>query len=148
MSRKLFTTGCVVLIALGLVHLLGHYMMTTSQGQTEADRQLLAMMRGNPQDMGLGMMRSMFDLVTGFSLTFSVLPIGMGLAGLRRPAPRACRTRPAAAGGDRLRRHVRGDDRGGAALLVPGPARLHRRRLLVLRVGRGDRPTDLRARNA
>ena len=91
MSRKLFTTGCVVLIALGLVHLLGHYMMTTSQGQTEADRQMLAMMRANPQDMGLGMMRSMFDLVTGFSLTFSVLPIGMGLAGLvvRRHAPAA-----------------------------------------------------------
>jgi hypothetical protein len=82
MSRKLFTTGCVVLVALGLVHLLGHYMLTTSQGETDAERQLLALMRSNPQDMGLGMLRTMFDIVTGFSLTFSVLPIAMGLAGL------------------------------------------------------------------
>jgi hypothetical protein len=82
MSRKLFTAGCVVLIALGLVHLLGHYSLTTNQGQTEPERQLLAMMRANPQDMGLGMVRSMFDIVSGFSLTFSVLPLAMGLAGL------------------------------------------------------------------
>ena len=82
MSRKLFTAGCVVLIALGLVHLMGHYMLTTSQGETDAERQLLALMRSNPQDMGLGMMRTMSDIVAGFSLTFSVLPIAMGLAGL------------------------------------------------------------------
>jgi hypothetical protein len=82
MSRKLFTAGCVVLIALGLVHLLGHYGLVTSQGDNDAERQLLAMMRANPQDMGLGFVRSMFDLVTGFSLTFSILPLGMGLAGL------------------------------------------------------------------
>jgi hypothetical protein len=82
MSRKLFTAGCAVLIALGLVHLLGHYGLITSQGDTEQERQLLAMMRGNPQDMGLGMRRTMFDLVTGFSLTFSVLPLAMGLVGL------------------------------------------------------------------
>jgi len=82
MSRKLFTAGCVVLIALGLVHMLGHYALVTSQGDSEAERQLLAMMRGNPQDMGLGMVRSMFDILTGFSLTFSMLPLGMGLLGL------------------------------------------------------------------
>jgi len=82
MSRKLFTAGCVVLIALGLVHLLGHYGLVTSQGDNDAERQLLAMMRANPQDMGLGFVRSMFDLVTGFSLTFSILPLGMGLLGL------------------------------------------------------------------
>jgi uncharacterized membrane protein len=82
MSRKLFTAGCVVLIALGLVHTLGHYMMTTSQGETDAERQLLAVMRANPQDMGLGMLRTMFDIVTGFSLTLSILPLGMGIVGL------------------------------------------------------------------
>jgi hypothetical protein len=82
MSRKLFTAGCVVLIALGLVHMLGHYALVTSQGDSDAERQLLAMMRGNPQDMGLGMVRSMFDILTGFSLTFSMLPLGMGLLGL------------------------------------------------------------------
>ncbi len=82
MSRKLFTAGCVVLLALGLVHMLGHYALTTSQGDDDAERQLLALMRSNPQDMGLGMHRTMFDIVTGFSLTFSVLPLAMGLAGL------------------------------------------------------------------
>jgi hypothetical protein len=82
MSRKLFTAGCVVLVALGLVHMLGHYMMTTSQGETDAERQLLTLMRSNPQDMGLGMLRTMSDIVAGFSLTFSVLPIAMGLVGL------------------------------------------------------------------
>ena len=39
-------------------------------------------MRGNPQDMGLGFVRSMFDIVAGFSLTFSILPAGAGLLGL------------------------------------------------------------------
>jgi uncharacterized membrane protein len=32
--------------------------------------------------MGLGFVRSMFDIVAGFSLTFSILPAGMGLLGL------------------------------------------------------------------
>jgi hypothetical protein len=81
MSRKLFTAGCVALIATGLVHLLGHYQLTTAAGETEHERQLFAMMRAEPQDMGFGMMRTMFHFLTGFSLTFAVLPIGMGLAG-------------------------------------------------------------------
>lgn len=93
MSRKLFTTGCVVLIALGLVHTLGHYTLITSLGETDAERQLLVLMRSNPQDLGLGFMRTMFDIVAGFSLTFSVLPLGMGLLGLvlRRHAASAPR---------------------------------------------------------
>jgi len=91
MSRKLFTAGCVVLILTGLVHLLGHYKLVTSPGETEHDRQLLAMMRADPQDMGLGMKRTMFHFLTGFSLTFSALPLGMGLAGfvVRRHAASA-----------------------------------------------------------
>lgn len=91
MSRKLFTAGCVVLILTGLVHLLGHYQLVTSPGETDHDRQLLALMRANPQDMGLGMMRTMFDFLAGFSMTFSALPIGMGLAGfvVRRHAAAA-----------------------------------------------------------
>jgi hypothetical protein len=32
--------------------------------------------------MGLGFVRSTFDLVAGFSLSFSILPSGMGLLGL------------------------------------------------------------------
>jgi hypothetical protein len=81
-SRRLFTAGCVVLIALGLVHLLGHSRLVANQGANEAERQLLAMMRGNARDLGLSMVRSTFDILAGFSLTFSTLPLGMGLAGL------------------------------------------------------------------
>jgi hypothetical protein len=80
MSRKLFTAGCVLLLLTGLVHLLGHYQLTTTTGETERERQLLAMMRADPQDMGLGMKRTMFDFFAGFSVTFSTLSIGMGLA--------------------------------------------------------------------
>jgi hypothetical protein len=82
MSRKLFTAGCVVLIALGLVHLLGHYGLVTSQGETDEERQLLAMMRANPQDMGLGFRRTTFDILSGFSLYFSVSSLALGLLGL------------------------------------------------------------------
>jgi len=82
MSRKLFTIGCVVLIALGLVHLMGHYMLTTNQGENDAERQLLAMMRSNPQDMGLGFLRTTSDILSGFSLYFSVSSLGLGLIGL------------------------------------------------------------------
>jgi hypothetical protein len=82
MTRRLFAAGCWVLVALGLVHSLGHYGLMNAQGDTEAEKQLLSLMRGNRQDMGLGFVRSMFDLLAGFSLTFVVLPIGMGLLGL------------------------------------------------------------------
>ena len=82
MSRKLFTAGCVVLVLLALVHLLGHYRLTTSGGDTEHERQLLVMMRAAPQDLGLGMKRTMFDFFAGFSLTFSVTSLGLGLVGL------------------------------------------------------------------
>jgi hypothetical protein len=81
MSRKLFTAGCVVLILLGLVHLLGHHHLMTAVGDTEQERQLLAAMKADTRDMGLGMMRSTFDFFAGFSLTFSVMSLGLGLAG-------------------------------------------------------------------
>ena len=67
--------------------------MMNAQGDTEAEKQLLSLMRGNPQDMGLGFVRSMFDLVAGFSLTFVVLPIGMGLLGLVLLRPRGAGAR-------------------------------------------------------
>jgi len=71
-----------VLVATGLIHTAGHYGLMTSQGDTETEKQLLSLMRGNPHDMGLGFVRSMFDILAGFSLTFVVLPAGMGLLGL------------------------------------------------------------------
>jgi hypothetical protein len=82
MQRRLFAVGCYLLIALGLVHLLGHYGLATSAGDTDAERQLLSLMRSQKQDMGAGMIRSVMDLLLGFSLTFAILPLGMGLLGL------------------------------------------------------------------
>ena len=92
MARRFFAAGCWVLIATGLVHLLGHYAMMTGQGENETERQLLSLMRGHTQDMGLGFVRSTMDIMAGFSLTFSILSMGTGLLGLvlRRhadPAP-------------------------------------------------------------
>ena len=133
MSRKLFTAGCVALIATGLVHLLGHYQLTTAVGETEHERQLFAMMRADPQDMGFGMMRTMFHFLTGFSLTFAVLPIGMGLAGfvVRRHAASA----PGLLGqtGDRLRDHLGRHAGDRPRLLLLGARRLHRDRLPAVR---------------
>ena len=91
MSRKLFTAGCVVLILLGLVHMLGHASMQANQGETDAERQMLTLMRGERTDMGLGFVRSMSDIVNGFSLHFSVASLAMGLLGfvVRRHAAAA-----------------------------------------------------------
>jgi hypothetical protein len=81
-GRRLFAAGSWVLIALGLAHLLGHYGLMTGEGENETERQLLALMRGYTSDMGLGFVRSTFDILAGFSLTFSILPAGLGLLGL------------------------------------------------------------------
>ena len=71
-----------MLVATGLAHPMGHYSLMNTQGDTEAEKQLLSLMRGNPQDMGLGLVRSTFDILAGFRLTFSVLPAGRGVLGL------------------------------------------------------------------
>lgn len=81
MSRKLFAAGCWVLIATGLVHLLGHYAMVTAEGRDETHRQLLSLMHSYKRDLGLGFVRSTFDILSGFSLTFSTLSLGLGLLG-------------------------------------------------------------------
>jgi hypothetical protein len=82
MGRRFYAAGSWVLVALGAVHLLGHYKLMTAPGNTEADRELLSLMRGNGRDMGLGMVRSTFDILAGFSLAFSILGAGTGLLGL------------------------------------------------------------------
>jgi len=82
MTRRLFGAGSWVLIALGLVHLLGHYALVTSPGDTDAKKQLLSLMRGHTQDMGLGFVRSTFDILAGFSLVFSITSVGLGVLGL------------------------------------------------------------------
>lgn len=82
MARRLFAAGCWILVVMALVHLLGHYGMMSNQGETDAERQMLSLMRGERQDMGLGMVRSMMDIVAGFSLAFSLFGASSGLFGL------------------------------------------------------------------
>jgi hypothetical protein len=64
------------------VHLVGHYFLVTNPGANDTERQLLDLMRGYRQDMGLGFVRSTFDILTGFSLAFSVECLGFGALGL------------------------------------------------------------------
>jgi hypothetical protein len=82
MAMKLFTAGAWVLILLGLVHLAGHVALQGATGENEVERQLLSLMRDTRTDFGAGFVRSMRDLMSGFSLTFSVLPIGIGVIDL------------------------------------------------------------------
>jgi len=82
MARRLFAAGCWILIVMSCVHLVGHYGMVSSPGDTDAQRQMLSLMRGEREDMGLGMVRSMMDIVAGFSLAFSLLSAASGLFGL------------------------------------------------------------------
>lgn len=82
MARRFFAAGSWASVACGLVHLLGHYALVTNPGQNDAERQLLGSMKGYRQDFGLGFVRSMFDLMTGFSLAFSVECLGFGALGL------------------------------------------------------------------
>jgi hypothetical protein len=81
-SRRLFAAGGWVLVALGLVHLLGHYQLVTAEGADETQRQLLALMRSYERDFGAGFVRSTMELLTGFSLAFSTLTLGIGLLDL------------------------------------------------------------------
>jgi hypothetical protein len=82
LSRRLFATGAWVLVALGLVHLFGHYSMVNAEGADETQRKLLALMRDYRQDFGAGFVRSTMDLMAGFSLAFSILSLGIGLLNL------------------------------------------------------------------
>jgi hypothetical protein len=76
-----FRAGCWLLIALGLVHLLGHSGLMNAKPENDTERQLFDLMRGYKSNFG-GWMRSMFDILAGFSLIFSLLSLTLGLTGL------------------------------------------------------------------
>ncbi len=79
---------------LGVAHAAGHLQLVQLQAANPAEQQLFDLMTSYKTDLGAGFVRSMFDLLAGFSLTFSILPLGFGLvnwvvarrgeAGLRR----------------------------------------------------------------
>lgn len=81
-SRWLFAAGSWVLIALGLVHLVGHHSLVTAGGVDETHRRLLELMRGYQLDFGHNFLRSPMEILAGFSLAFSVLSLGWGLLDL------------------------------------------------------------------
>ena len=78
LSRRLFGTGAWVLVALGLVHLFVHYSLVTAEAADETHGRLLDLMRGYQYDFGHNFLRSTMELLTGFSLSFSILSLGLG----------------------------------------------------------------------
>ena len=78
-GRRLFTTGAVVLILLGLVHSLSFFEKLVPANDTE--RQLLDLMSNYKFNL-MGSMRSMDNLLRGFSISFMVGVIGLGVLDL------------------------------------------------------------------
>jgi len=78
LSRRLFGAGAWVLVALGFVHLVGHYSLVTAEAADETHARLLDLMRGYQYDFGHNFLRSTMELLTGFSLSFSLLSLGLG----------------------------------------------------------------------
>jgi hypothetical protein len=78
-GRRLFTTGAVVLVLLGLVHSLSLFAKPVPANETE--RQLLDLMSSYRFNL-MGSMRSADDLDRGFSISFIVGMLGLGVLDL------------------------------------------------------------------
>jgi hypothetical protein len=78
-GRRLFTTGAVVLVLLGLAHSLSLFETPVPANDTE--RRLLALMSNYKFNL-MGSMRSMDNLLRGFSISFMVGVIGLGVLDL------------------------------------------------------------------
>jgi hypothetical protein len=96
-GRRLFVTGAILLILLGLVHSLS--LLEKQVPANETERQLLDLMSNYKFDV-MGSMRSMNDFLRGFSVAFMVGMIGLGVldlvlarerAGLEARRARQCR---------------------------------------------------------
>jgi hypothetical protein len=85
-GRRLFTTGAVVLVILGLIHSLSLIRELVPANDTE--RQLFHLMDTYRFNL-MGSMRTMTELFRGFSVCFTVASIGLGvldLSLLREPS--------------------------------------------------------------
>src|SRR4030095_3851894 len=85
-GRRLFMAGAILLIVMGLVHSLSLVKAPGTSNDTE--RQLLDLMSDYKFDL-LGSMRSMQNLMTGFSISFMLAALGLGAVDLslwREPA--------------------------------------------------------------
>ena len=78
-GRRLFASGAVVLILLGLVHSISLFQPLIASNQTE--RQLLDLMSNYKFDL-MGSMRSMANLMRGFSMCFMLAVLAMGAVDL------------------------------------------------------------------
>ena len=74
-GRRLFTAGAILLIVMGLVHSLSLIKAPVASNETE--RQLLDLMSNYKFGL-LGSMRSMQDLMTGFSISFMLAALALG----------------------------------------------------------------------
>ena len=74
-GRRLFTTGAVVLLLLGLVHSLSLFGKPVPANDTE--RQLLDLM-SNYKFNVMGSMRTMDNFLRGFSISFMLGVLGLG----------------------------------------------------------------------
>lgn len=74
-GRRLFIAGAILLIVMGLVHSLSLIQAPTAANDTE--RQLLDLMNNYKFSL-MGSMRSMQNLMTGFSIAFMLAALGLG----------------------------------------------------------------------
>ena len=82
LARRLFGAGSWVLVALGLVHLVGHYGLVGMEAADETHARLLELMKGYQFDFGHNFHRSTFELLAGFSLVFSLNSLVLGVVDL------------------------------------------------------------------
>ena len=78
-GKRLFTAGAIVLILLGLVHSLS--LIESLVPANETEKQLLGLMSDYKFDL-MGSMRSMDNLFRGFSISFMLAAIVMGVLDL------------------------------------------------------------------
>ena len=78
-GRRLFTTGAVVLVLLGVVHSLSLFEKPVPANDTE--RQLMDLMTNYKFDL-MGSMRSMKGFLRGFSISFMIGILGLGVLDL------------------------------------------------------------------
>jgi hypothetical protein len=78
-GRRLFKAGAALLVLMGLVHSLSLFQEMVPANDTE--RQLLALMTNYKFNM-IGSLRSMGDLLRGFSISFMLGALGLGVLDL------------------------------------------------------------------
>jgi hypothetical protein len=85
-GRRLFTAGAILLIVMGLVHSLS--LIKAPVPSNDSERQLLDLMSNYKFNL-MGSLRSMQNLMTGFSISFMLSALGLGTVDLALRGERA-----------------------------------------------------------